>query len=224
MAKKQVKVFIFSQQPLFRNGIAHTISGEEDIQILGQAGVTENVMLTIEVMPPDIAILDIDSHTGNGINLAQRLKRLTPNIAIVVMTSTPCDEELFQLLSIPVAAYISKEVSGRMLLSTIKRIARGDLPINESLANHPELVDKILKQFQQFGGEDDELVSPLTGREVEILNYVAKGQSNKEIATTLDISEQTIKNHITSIMAKLNANARTQAVVIAVRKGLISID
>ncbi len=213
MAKKQVKVFVFSRQPLFRNGIVHTISDEEDIQILGQAGVTENVMLTIEVMPP-----------GNGINLAQRLKRVTPSVAILVMTSRPGEDQLLQLLSIPVAAYFSKEVNGQALLSTIRRIPRGDLAINESLANHPELVSKILAQFQQFGGEDDEFLSPLTGHEVEILNYLAKGESNKKIATALNISEQTIKNHITSIMAKLNANARTQAVVIAVRKGLISID
>jgi len=224
MAKKQVKVFIFSQQPLFRTGAAHTLSAEEDIQIIGQASITDNVMLTIEVMPPDVAVIDIDSRTGSGLNLAQRLKRLTPNIAIVAMTSKPSDEQLFQSLSIPVAAYLSKEVGGQALINTVRRIARGDLPISESLTQRPEVVDKILKQFQQLGGDDDELVSPLTSREMEILNYVAKGHSNKQIAAKLDISEQTIKNHITSIMAKLNANARTQAVVIAVRKGLISID
>lgn len=226
MAKKNIKVFIFSQQPLFRAGVAHTLSAEEGIQVIGQANITDNVLLTIEVMPPDVAIIDIDARANSGLNLANRLKQLTPSTAIVVLTSKPNDEHLFQSLSIQVAAYLSKEVSSNILASTVRRVARGDLPISENLSKRPEVVDKILKQFQEITGEEgaETLIAPLTNREVEILNYVANGYSNKQIAAKLDISEQTIKNHITSIMAKLNANARTQAVVIAVRKGLISID
>ena len=226
MAKKNIKIFIFSQQPLFRSGVAYALGAEEDLQIVGQANVTDNVLLTIEVMPPDIAIIDIDARANSGLNLAGRLKRLTPNIAIVTITSKPSDEQLFQALSIPVAAYLSKEASGTAVVNTIRRIAQGDLPISESLSHRPEVVDRILKEFQGISGDGgaETLIAPLTNREVEILNCVAEGQSNKQIASKLDISEQTIKNHITSIMAKLNANARTQAVVIAVKKGLISLD
>lgn len=226
MAKKEIKVFIFSQQPLFRAGIAHSLADVEDIQVIGQANITDKVLLTIEVLPPDVAIVDIDAKANSGLNLANRLKQLTPSLSLIVLTSRPSDEQLFHSLSIQVAAYLSKEVSGDLLASTIRRVVSGDYPIGESLSNRPEVVDKILKQFQGISGEKgaESLVAPLTDREVEILNYVADGYSNKQIASKLDISEQTIKNHITSIMTKLNANARTQAVVIAVRKGLISID
>jgi DNA-binding NarL/FixJ family response regulator len=226
MVKNNIKLFIFSQQPLFRAGMANALDAEEDLQIVGQGNVTDKVLLTIEVMPPDLAIIDIDARSDSGLNLASRLKRLIPNIAIITITSIPSDEQLFQALSIPVAAYLNKETSGTAMVKTIRRIARGDLPISESLAHRPEVVGKILKEFQGISSNEDTeaLVTPLTNREVEILNCVAEGQSNKQIASKLDISEQTIKNHITSIMAKLNANARTQAVVIAVKKGLISLD
>ncbi len=125
-----------------------------------------------------------------------------------------------------VAAYLTKEIIGDQLGEMIRRVARGEYPINESLSNRPELAGKILSQFQELSRktEAETLIAPLTTRETEVLNYVAQGYSNKQIAAKLDISEQTIKNHVASIMIKLNANARTQAVVIAVQQGLISID
>ncbi|MBA7670691.1 Transcriptional regulatory protein DegU [subsurface metagenome] len=136
------------------------------------------------------------------------------------------DDQLFQAIENQVAAYLSKEINGDQLADMVRRVARGEYPINESLSSRPELAGKILNQFQALSGktEVETLISPLTARETEILNYVAQGNSNKQIAAKLSISEQTIKNHVASIMLKLNANARTQAVVIAVQQGLISID
>lgn len=226
MSKKEIKVFIFSQQPLFRQGVAHALSDKEDIQIIGQANITDKVLLTVEILPPDVAIIDIDTKTGSSLSLANRLKQLTPSTSLIVITSKPNDDQLFEALSNQVAAYLSKEASSDLLINVVRRVASGDFPISENLSSRPKVANKILKQFQGISGEEEaeSLVTPLTNREVEILNYVARGYANKQIAAALNISEQTIKNHITSTMAKLNANARTQAVVIAVRKGLISID
>jgi len=104
-------------------------------------------------------------------------------------------------------------------------VAHGEYPINENLSSQPELAGKILSQFQELSRktEEEALIARLSTRETEVLNYVAQGYSNKQIAAKLDISEQTIKNHVTNIMMKLNARARTQAVVIAAQQGLISI-
>ena len=225
MGKKKIKVFIFSQQPFFRQGMVHSLADKEDIQIIGQASVTDKVLLTIEVLPPEVAIIDIDTPADSGLNLAGRLKQLIPSVSVIVLTSKPSDDQLFKALSNQVVAYLSKEVGGDFLAGMVRRVARGDYPIDESLSRQPEVVAKILQQFQEISTkqEAEALVAPLTIREVEILKYVAQGYANKQIAAKLNISEQTIKNHITSIMAKLNANARTQAVVIAVKKGLISI-
>ena len=135
-------------------------------------------------------------------------------------------DQLFQALEIQVAAYLGKDIDGDHLVDIVRRVAKGEYPIRESLSGRPEVAGKILSQFQELSRETEEetLITPLTIRETEILNYIAQGDSNKQIAVKLDISEQTIKNHVASIMLKLNANARTHAVVIAVRKGLISIE
>jgi len=107
----------------------------------------------------------------------------------------------------------------------VERTAHGEHPINESLANRPRVAEKVLSQFQKLSWQKDteDIMSPLTPREIEILDYVARGFLNKQIAIELGISEQTIKNHVTSILRKLNANARTEAVVLAIKQGMITI-
>lgn len=203
----------------------HALSATEDIEIIGQAKVTDTALI-IEVMPPDVAIVDIDTSPDSGLSLAHRLKQRLPGVGVIVLTSSPGDDQFFQALETQVAAYLSKEISSDYLAGMVRRVARGEHPINESLSSRPEIAGKILNQFQELSGKTktETLIAPLTVRETEILNHVAQGSSNKQIAAKLDISEQTIKNHVASIMVKLNANARTQAVVIAVQKGLISID
>ena len=225
MSKQKIKVFIFSQQPLFREGIAYAFSNTEDIQIIGQARVTDKTLI-IETMPPDVVIVDFDALPESGLSLANRLKRLLPSVGIILLTSSLNDGQLFQALETQAAAYLSREISGDHLADTVRRVAHGENPIHESLDSYPEVAGRILRQFQELSGkkEVETLISPLTARETEILNYVAQGYSNKQIAIKLNISEQTAKSHIASIMFKLNANARTHAVVIALQKGLISID
>jgi len=225
MSKQKIKVWTFSQQPLFQEGTLHSLSVTEDIQIIGQAKVSEKALI-IEAMPPDVVIVDIDAPTESGLSLVHRVKQRLPSVGIIALTSSPNDDQLFQALENQVAAYISKEIGGDDLANIVRQVSRGEHPIRESLSSRPEVASKILRQFQELAGktEAETLIAPLTARETEILNYVAQGYSNKQIAAKLNISEQTIKNHVASIMLKLNANARTQAVVIAVRQGLISID
>ncbi len=225
MNKQKIKVCTFSQQPLFQEGILHALSRTEDIKIIGQAKVTDKALI-IEVMPPDVVIVDIDASPDSSLSLAHRLKQRLPNVGVIVLTSSPSDDHLFQALETQVAAYLSKEINDDYLADVVRRVARGEHPIRENLSSRPGVAGRILHQFQELSRktEVETLISPLTAREAEILNHVAQGDSNKQIAAKLNISEQTIKNHVASIMLKLNANARTQAVVIAVQKGLISID
>ncbi len=116
-------------------------------------------------------------------------------------------------------------MSNDELLSAVRRVARGEYPINNSLATRPQVAEDVLHQFQNLSlrPEEENLVSPLTPREKKILEYVAEGYFNKEIAVRLGISEQTVKNHVTSILRKLNANSRTEAVVQAIKQSLISV-
>ena len=220
-----IQVFIVSQQFLFRQGIEHALSGVEDIEIAGVAEINDEVLSTIDNLPPDVVLMDIAGSPDSGLALARRIKRRSPNIAVIVLSPNPNDAQLFQVLKAQAAAYLNKEISAEELVDIIRRVARGEHPINESLTTRPKVAEQVLNQFQELSwrNETEAFIAPLTGREIEILNYMAQGYLNKQIAIELGISEQTIKNHITSILRKLNANARTEAVVVAIKQGLISL-
>jgi DNA-binding NarL/FixJ family response regulator len=119
---------------------------------------------------------------------------------------------------------VNKNLSADELANTLRRVSRKEYPINESLLQRPSAAKKVLNLFQNIAQRNvGNLMTPLSEREIEILKYVAEGNSNKRIAATLKISEQTIKNHVTSILRKLNANDRTHAVVLAIRNGWIDV-
>ena len=221
----KIQVIIISQQVLFRQGIEHSLSRIRDIQISATSEATDEVLSIIDNSPPDVALLDIDASGDVGLKLARKIKQHMPTIGVAVLTSNPDDAQLFQALKAQAVAYLSKEVTAKELVDTIRRVARGEHPINESLTSRPKLAEQVLRQFQELSlrSETEGFIAPLTPREMQILNYIAQGYLNKQIAAELDISEQTIKNHVTSILRKLNANARTEAVVVAIKQGLISL-
>ena len=225
MNANKIQVIIISQQSLFRQGIEHSLSGVKDMVITGTAEVNEEVLSTIDVLPPDVALVDIDAPADSGLKLARKIRQRLTSVGVVVLTSNTDDAQLFQALKAQAGAYLSKEVSADELIDIIRRVANGEHPINETLTARPKLAEQVLQQFQEltWRSEAEGFISPLTPREREILNYIAQGYLNKQIAAELEISEQTIKNHVTSILRKLNANARTEAVVVAIRQGLISI-
>jgi DNA-binding NarL/FixJ family response regulator len=225
MNTNKIQVFIISQQSLLRQGIEHSLSSMEDIEMSYAAEVNDEVLSTIDNLPPDVAIVDIDGPSDSGLVLARKIKQRLPNIGVIVLTSNPDDTQIFQALKAQATACLNKDITPDQLAHTIKRVAHGEHPINESLTDRPSIANQVLQQFQELSwrSETEAFISPLTPRETETLNYVAQGYLNKQIALKLDISEQTIKNHITSILRKLNANARTEAVVVAIKQGLISI-
>ena len=223
---EKIRVLIVSHQCLFRQGIEHSLSDFNDIEITGTADINGELTSMIDPLPPDIALVDIDGINGDGMSLARELRQRSPNIALVMLTSNPTDTQLFQAIKAQAVAYLCKEITAPQLIDTIRRVASGEHPINESLTTRPKAAEQVLSQFQELclrsnaGG----LISSLTLREIDILKLIAQGYINKEIAFELGISEQTIKNHVTSILRKLNANVRTEAVVVAIKEGLISIN
>jgi two-component system response regulator DegU len=226
MESDKVQVFVISQQSLFRNGIQHSLSNLPDIDVVGTADINDDVIKNIDNMPPDVALLDIDGSPDAGLSLARKIKQHSPSVAVVVLASNPNDDQLFEVLKGQAASYLSKESTAEQLLETIRRVAHGEHPINESLTTRPKVAEQVLLQFQELSRrtEAEAFLSPLTPREMEILKYIGQGYLNKQIAAELGISEQTIKNHVTSILRKLNANARTEAVVLALRQGLITLN
>lgn len=222
----RTKVLILSQQSLFQRGIEQALSLVEDIEISIAAEFNDAVLSAMDNLLPDVAVVDIDALAGSGLTITRQLKQRLPNIGIIALTSNDNDVQIFEALKAQVSDCLSKETTAEQLLESIRRVAHGEHPINETLVTRPILADQVLRQFQELSrqSETQNLVSPLTRREMEILEYIAQGLLNKQIAVQLGISEQTIKNHVTSILRKLNANARTEAVILALRQGLISIN
>ncbi len=220
----KIKVIVADRQPLFRKGIEYFLKEAEDIIISAEASSESELLARVVNEIPDVVLLDI-SLNSDGMELARVVKQHVPSVAVIVIAPAPNDEGLFMAIKARAAGYVSRDISSDELINIIRRAARGEYPLNDSFLSQPKVAAQVLEQFQDFswGKGVETFVSPLTPRETQILNYMAKGYLNKQIAGMLDISEQTIKNHVTSILRKLDANARTQAVITAVRRGIISL-
>jgi DNA-binding NarL/FixJ family response regulator len=226
MTGKNIEVLLVSPQSFFRKGIEMALATNEEIRMVySTTGINDQLLATLDSMLPDVALVDIDLPGDTAWAVVSKIKQHAPSIAIVVLTSNASDAQLFQALKGQAAAYLTKDISDEQLTEIVRRVANGEHPINESLTNRPKVAEQVLQKFQELSSrtEAEVLVSPLTPRETEILNYIGQGLLNKQIAVKLGISEQTIKNHVTSILRKLNANARTEAVVVAIKQGLIKL-
>jgi len=217
----KIKVMIIDEQALFRAGVRQTLSQEPDLEIL-ECDPTQNALELIDTHLPDIALLGSDLTSLSGIELSRKITQRYPNTKVIVLSPDPNDEELFEVIKTAAAACLSKKATAQDLVSTIRRAHKGEYPINESLLTRPKIARQVLSQFQGFTKTMEGIAAPLTKRETQILTYIAEGHSNKEIAYILGISEQTIKNHVSAILRKLNANDRAHAVALALHSGWIS--
>jgi DNA-binding NarL/FixJ family response regulator len=146
----------------------------------------------------------------------------------MILTPSEDEERLFQSIKVGAAAYYTRNITPEELTDAVRRVSHGEYLINDDVLSKPQLANRVLKSFRELSVEEEEAPgkdthSPLSNREVEILDYIAQGNSNKEIAKSLKISDQTVKNHITSILKKLSVNDRTAAVVHALRHGWIQM-
>jgi len=220
-----VDVFIVGPQSIFRNGLKETISWYPEIKVTGESPASPDCLARIEELQPDIVLVDIGAPAWGGMGITRRIATGFPSVAVIVLSPRLDDEELFQAIKSGAVAYQSKDTPPDEVVATLKQVAMGEYPINESLLKRPDTARKMLRLFRRFAINGmGPLMTPLSSREVEILKQVAEGSPNKRIADALNTSEQTIKNHITSIMRKLNANDRTHAVVLALRQGWLSIE
>jgi two-component system response regulator DegU len=217
----KIKVMIIDEQEFFRAGVRQALSQQPDLEIL-ECDPTQNALELIEAALPDVVLLGSDLASLSGIELGRKIAQYYPNTKVVVLSPDPDDEELFQVIKTAAVACLSKKATGDELASTIRRARKGEYPINESLMTRPRVAKQVLNQFRGMGRTLEGIVAPLTNRETQILTYIAEGNSNKEIARILEISEQTIKNHVSAILRKLNANDRAHAVALALHSGWIS--
>lgn len=219
----KIRVFLADSQQLFRQGVRTSLAPMPDVEVCGEAPLSRQLITEIEAAFPAVVLLGVGDKAD--IETGRSIKQRLPGTSVVVLTSALDDSELYMAIRARAAAYISRQVTPEQLADIIRRAASGEHPINDTLLSYPHVAEKVLKQFQDlsWGKGVEEYLSPLTPRETQILTLMARGYLNKQIAAELCLSEQTIKNHVTSILRKLDANARTQAVVNAIKRGLIDV-
>lgn len=226
-----VKLLIVDDHPLFRQGVRWSLSSEGEVYIVGEASTAEEALEWLGNIPssqePNVVLVDLNLPQMSGLDLTRHLRRQYPNIGVVMLSIHENDEQAFNALQAGAAAYRSKEIKPSDLVDMLRRVARGEYVIND-MVEEPKVASRLLSQFrslpQQLSASpehDIPIFTPLSDREIEVLERIASGGSNKEIADILGISTQTVKNHISSILRKLSLNDRTQAVLYALRRGWI---
>jgi DNA-binding NarL/FixJ family response regulator len=226
-----IRVIIIDEQPLFREGIRATLLRMGDCEIVGESTDVADVLEIARTCNPDVALIDAGLTETDPLEIARQMRHLAPRIAIVLLTPSEDEERLFQAIKVGAAAYYTRNITADELADSIRKVSHGEYLIRDDVLAKPQLASRVLKSFRELTAEGEEeeegetknIYSPLSSREVEILDYIARGNSNKEIAKSLKISDQTVKNHITSILKKLSVNDRTAAVVHALRHGWIKM-
>jgi DNA-binding NarL/FixJ family response regulator len=225
--KQLIRVLVVDDHPLFRQGVRFALDAEPDIEVVGEAADGDEALRMALELAPDVVLSDVNLPGPDGVEIVRTLKGALPHTVVILMTAYDDEDQLFDAVRVGAAAYFLKDLGPAELMESIRRVRKGENLINENVLSKPMVASRVLKQFTDLSSVDrdvEPLFVPLSNREIEVLDRIAHGNSNKEIARTLGISDQTVKNHITSILRKLAVNDRTQAVVYAIRHGWIKMD
>jgi two-component system response regulator DegU len=223
---EEIIIAIIDRSEFYKVGIHRALSEQRDFRLM-DCDPSHEPLKFIEAHSVDVVLLDIDYPISKGLELGRSITRYYPNTRVIIMSPHYDEEELFETIKSGAAAYIDKRDSAEKIVKVIRKASQGRYPINDSLNESPAVADRVLRQFQEISSMGlalEKVAAPLTAREIQILNHIANGSTNKQIANLLGISEQTIKNHVSAILRKLNANDRAHAVALAVHNQWVSVD
>jgi DNA-binding NarL/FixJ family response regulator len=221
---RTIRVVLADSSRLTTMGISQVLQKEADIELVGTAADGDEAAAKTLELEPDVLVIEADLPRTSGIKVTQRIRRELPHVGVVVLTAKDDEQTLFEAIRAGAAAYLNKDCDPVELVDAIRKARAGQFIINEKVFNRPAVASKVLAEFRElsvYGPGSSHVFAPLSPREVQILDNIAQGMTNKEVAYALAISEQTVKNHMSSILRKLSVNDRTQAVVYAIRQGWI---
>lgn len=222
----KISLLIVDDHPLFRQGVADSLSLEGDMVVVGQAASGEEGLEMIQTLKPQIAVLDINLPGMNGQQITHLVVQDKLPTRILLLTGYDDIEQAIHAALAGAAGYCAKDIEPQMLVKMIREVALGKFVIGTRVFTQRELhtwVESQMEGTRRSYSEPGSPFHPLSDREMEVLGCVVRGMSNKEIATLLGISHQTVKNHVTSILRKFNVEDRTQAVVYALKRGWVTL-
>lgn len=208
---QKVRVFLLDDHEVVREGVRHLLETDGDIQVVGEAGTCADAILRIPATSPQVAVLDVQLPDGTGVEVCREVRAAHPEIACLMLTSFSNEEALFQSVLAGASGYVLKQIRGTDLANAVRRVARG-----ESLID-PSLTGKLLERLRNPAPVEDEKIRSLTKLERSILDLVAQGLTNRQIANELNIAEKTVKNYMSSILAKLGLSRRTEAAIYSLK-------
>ena len=213
------RIVIADDQALFREGLRTLLSIRPDMDVVGEAANGDEAVAMVEKLRPSVVLMDLRMPNVDGIQATARLRERCPEIPVLVLTTFDDDANLFGALRAGAAGYLLKDVSSETLVSAIQAATRGESFLHSTVTGR--VVAAFARLMESGGPKADALVLPLSPREREIVSLLGGGASNKEIADRLNLAEGTVKNHVTSILTKLDVRDRTQAALRARQLGIV---
>ena len=206
----RIRVFLLDDHEIVRRGLKELLESEGDIEVVGESGLAQEAARRIPALRPDVAVLDGRLPDGSGIDVCREIRSRNPEIAALILTSYDDDEALFSAIMAGAAGYVLKQVKGTDFVDAVRRVAAG-----QSLLA-PEVTAQVLERLRK-GPEEDARLSRLTEQERKILDLIAEGLTNRQIAERMFLAEKTVKNYVSNLLAKLGMERRTEAAVFAAR-------
>jgi NarL family two-component system response regulator LiaR len=212
-----IRVMIVDDHPVVRRGIKSLLGEEEDIQVVGEAVNGRDALEKVESLKPDVILMDLVMPEMTGIEAIEKITASHPDARILVMTSFAADDKVFPSIKAGALGYLLKDSDPEDLIRMIRQVHRGELSI------HPTIARKVIQELNR-PAKEPLTPSPITEREVEILQLLAQGMENKEIAARMVVQDATVRTHVSNILRKLQLANRVQATLYALRTGLTSLE
>ena len=235
MGSSQIKVLLADDHQLFREGLKRILNMEEDLEVIGECGDGIQVVEFCNQVMPDVVLMDINMPVENGVVTTERLRDIFPDVKVIILSIHDDESYVFETLRKGASGYLLKDMEAESLINAIRSVVGGYAYI------HPKVTGKLIQQLRRMTLLDGKGIvnnqssgdsgvkfiaaedNPLTRREAEVLRLMAEGKSNKMIGEYLFISEKTVKNHVSSILQKMEVDDRTQAVINSIKNGWVTL-
>jgi DNA-binding NarL/FixJ family response regulator len=205
-----VRVFLLDDHEIVRRGLRDLIDAEEDMEVVGEASTAEEALNRVPPTRPDVAVLDVRLPDGSGVEVCREIRARHPEVQALMLTSFADDEALFSAIMAGASGYVLKQIRGNELIDAIRRVAGG-----ESLLD-PAVTRRVLERLRD-NREEDEGLARLSDQERKILDFIAEGMTNRQIAEAMFLAEKTVKNYVSTMLSKLGMERRTEAAAYAAR-------